>query len=189
MALQRPEPGYWTYGDLLALPDDGRRYEIVEGDLWEMTAPTWEHGAAVLNVIALLLPYVRAVGGVLRTAPQDVFFPGADPVQPDVFAVLPGNPGRAVARGFEGAPDLVVEVRSPSTRGRDGLTKRSLYARAGVREYWLVDPEARSVEVLALAEDAFRAVLRASGDGLVTSRLLPDLAFPASAIFADPDLA
>jgi Uma2 family endonuclease len=185
----RPEPGYWTYADLEALPDDGRRYEIVEGVLWEMTAPTWEHGAAVLNLIALLLPYVRAVGGTMRTAPQDVFFPGADPVQPDIFAVLPGNPGQAGQRGFVGAPDLVVEVLSPSTRGRDALTKRSLYAQAGVKEYWLVDAEARSIEVLVLDGGVLHSFLVAAGDDTVRSRLLPSIAFPASDAFGESELA
>lgn len=187
MALRRPEPGYWTYDDLAAMPDDGRRYEIVDGVLLEMSGPNWDHGTAILNLIALLLPYARAAGGILRTAPQDVFFPGADPVQPDVFVVLPENPAVREKQGLRGTPDLVVEVLSPSTRGHDGLTKRALYARAGVREYWMVDPEARTVEVLALDGDVLRTVLVARGVDAVRSGVLPEVAFPAEAVFADPE--
>jgi Uma2 family endonuclease len=188
MAMRRPEPGFWTYDDLLAMPEDGRRYEIVEGMLHEMTGPTWEHGTAIHNLVTLLTPFVRAIGGLLRQAPQDVFFPGADPVQPDVFAILPGNPGKRGRRGFEGVPDLVIEVLSPSTRGHDALTKRALYGRAGVREYWPVDPDARSVEILALDGDVLRHAWRGAGDDGVRSRLLPDIAFPVGAIVDDPDL-
>ncbi len=188
MAMRRPEPGFWTYDDLLAMPEDGRRYEIVEGMLREMTGPTWEHGTAVHNLVTLLTPFVRAMGGLLRKAPQDVFFPGADPVQPDLFAILPGNPGNRVRRGFEGVPDLVVEVLSPSTRGHDGLTKRALYGRAGVREYWLVDPDSRTIEVLALDGDVLRHARGGSDEDVVRSGLLPDAAFPVAAVFADADL-
>lgn len=188
MAMRRPEPGSWTYEDLAALPDDGRRYEIVEGVLCEMTGPVWDHGTAIHNLVTLLTPFVRAMGGLLRQAPQDVFFPGADPVQPDVCAVLPGNPGQLVRRGFEGVPDVVIAVRSPSTHGHDALTKRALYGRAGVREYWLVDPDARTVEILALDGDVLRHAWRGLGGEAVRSGVLPDLAFPVAAIFDDPDL-
>lgn len=150
--------------------------------------PNLADGTAIHDLITLLEPYARATGGTLRTAPQDVFFPGADPVQPDIFAILPGNPGRRVERGFAGAPDLVVDVLSPSTRGREGLTTRTLYARPGVREYWLVDPDARAVEILALDGDVLREAWTGRGEDAVRSRLLPKRSFPASAVVAEPDI-
>jgi Uma2 family endonuclease len=70
----------WTYEDLLRLPDDGKRYEIIEGTLYEMTGTRWEQGTVVANLIALLLPIVRSLGAVSRMAPIDVFFAGATPV-------------------------------------------------------------------------------------------------------------
>jgi len=142
MALTRPAParGTWTYDDLLALPEEGKRYEIIEGVLYERPAPNWAHATVLFNLTILLAPFVQALGGYLRFAPFDVFFPGADPVQPDIVVLLPGSGGRPVRRGAEGPPALVVEVLSPSNRGHDLLTKRALYARAGVREYWIVDP-------------------------------------------------
>jgi Uma2 family endonuclease len=84
-------------------------------------------------------------------------------------------------------PDLVIEVVSPSNRGRDLLTKRALYARAGVREYWLVNPEARTIEILALDRDAFHLAVAASGDETPVSPLLGQLPITANELFADID--
>ncbi len=176
-------PGTWTYEDLFSLPDDGKRYEIIEGELYEMPAPSWDHSTVVMNLIALLLPIVSTMRGRLRTAPLDVFFPGADPVQPDILAILPGSRAGGQGRGVEGPPDLMVEVLSPSNRGHDLLTKRALYARAGVREYWIVDPMARSVEILTLDRDAFHSAGAVSGE-VVASPLL-GAEFALARIFID----
>lgn len=182
MALAKPA-GSWTYEDLFSLPDDGRRYEIIEGELYEMPAPSWDHSTTIMNLIALLLPVISALRGQLRTAPLDVFFQGADPVQPDLLAILPGWRGELRQRGPEGAPDLVIEVLSPSSRGHDLLTKRALCGRAGVREYWIVDPGARTVEILMLDHDALHGAASAAGEDVIASPLL-ETAFPLSAIFA-----
>ncbi|HKG28786.1 MAG TPA: Uma2 family endonuclease [Thermomicrobiales bacterium] len=179
--------GAWCYEDILTFPDDGRRYEIIEGDLYEMPSPTSVHAATNINLIALLLPLVAKFRGRLFTAPLDVFIPGGDPVQPDVLVVLPDGKARVELRGVEGPPDLVIEVVSPSNRGRDLLTERSLYARAGVREYWLVDPEARTIEILALDRDAFHLAVAASGDETPVSPLLGQLPIKANELFAGID--
>ena len=191
MALARPTPapGTWTSDDLLALPDDGKRYEIVEGVFSEMPGPTWAHQTVLFNLTVLLAPFVQALGGFLRFAPFDVFFPGADPVRPDILVIVPGGNGRPTQRGLMGPPDLVIEVLSPSNRGHDLLTKRSLYARAGVREYWIADPEARSIEILILDGDDLRGHQAAAGDETVSSPLLPAAVFPVSALFAGIDAA
>ncbi len=183
MALTKPA-GTWTYDDLFSLPDDGRRYEIIEGELYEMPAPSWDHVAVVMNLIGLLLPIVESLGGRLATAPADVFFEGADPVQPDIMAMLPGGNAVGRGRGIEGVPDLLIEVLSPSNRGHDLLTKRALYARAGVREYWIVDPMSQTVDMLTLDRDALHTVQTAAGEDVVVSGLLGDVAFPLARIFA-----
>lgn len=183
MAIAKPTRR-WTYDDLVALPDDGKRYEIIDGELYEMTSPTWDHGQAVINLIGLLLPLVRKIGGELHTAPQDVLMPGADPVQPDVFMLAHDQLHLISERGVEGAPRLVVEVLSPSTARRDRVIKRAAYARGGVEEYWLVSPEAGTIEVLVLQGGEFVRSLLAGGDDLVTSQALPELSFQASAVFA-----
>jgi Uma2 family endonuclease len=186
MAITKPA-GTWTYEDLFSLPDDGRRYEIIEGELYEMPAPNWDHAVTVMNLILLLAPVVQALGGRVLTAPLDVFFDGANPVQPDVVVLLPESAAIGAGRGVDGVPDLLVEVLSPANRGHDLLTKRALYARAGVREYWIVDPAGRAVEVLTLDSDAFHTEQIASGDNAVISSLLEDAAFPLEAIFAGVD--
>jgi Uma2 family endonuclease len=186
MAISKPA-GTWTYEDLFSLPDDGRRYEIIEGELYEMPAPSWDHAVTIMNLILLLAPVVQALGGRVLTAPLDVFFEGADPVQPDIVVLLPESAAIGAGRGVEGAPDLLIEVLSPSNRGHDLLTKRALYARAGVREHWIVDPMSRAVEILALDRDALHSVQRASGEDTVVSSLLGDATLPLAAIFAGVD--
>jgi Uma2 family endonuclease len=183
MALEKPA-GTWTYDDLSSLPDDGRRYEIIEGELYEMPAANLIHATILINLLRLLLPAVAAMRGRLYTAPVDVFFEGADPVQPDIVIVLAGWEGKARVRGLEGAPDLVIEILSPSNRGHDLLMKRALYARAGVREYWIVDPDRRAVELLALDRDAFHTVHAEVGEVEVASPLLAGALFPLAAIFS-----
>ena len=112
MAVTKPAGG-WTYEDLFRLPDDGKRYEIIDGELYEMPAPGTEHARAIMALIELLLPVVRRLGGELLTAPLDVFLPGADPVEPDLLLLLPEQKQLVSQRGVEGAPALVVEVLSP----------------------------------------------------------------------------
>ena len=180
-------PGTWTYEDLFSLPDDGRRYEIVEGELYEMPSQGMDHATTVMNVITALLPIATAVKARWLTAPLDVFLPGAEPVQPDILMILPDGAARFVPRGVEGPPDLVVEVLLPASRGRDLLLKRSLYTRAGVREYWLVDPDARTIEILALDRDAFHLAVAASGDETPVSPLLGTLPITAAELFAGID--
>jgi Uma2 family endonuclease len=184
VAQTRPAPGTWTYEDLFSLPDEGKRYEIIEGELYEMPSPSWAHSTVVANLITMLIPLVVRLGGIWRTAPLDVFFQGANPVQPDIVVMLPGSGAHPIARGVEGAPDLVIEVLSPSNRGHDGLTKRSLYARAGVREYWMVDPEARTIEILSLDRDALHLVAAASGSETPVSPLLGPLPVTPADLFA-----
>ena len=182
MAQAKPA-GTWTYEDLFSLPQDGRRFEIIEGELYEMPSPSWAHSTVVANLISMLVPIVAKLGGRWRTAPLDVFFQGADPVQPDVVVLLPDSRAHPIDRGVNGPPDLVVEVLSPSNRGHDLLTKRALYARAGVREYWLVDPEARTIEILALDRDALHLAIAASGNETPISPLLGPLPIATADLF------
>ncbi len=186
MALRRPERT-WTYDDLAALPDDGKRYEIIEGELFELTGPNLRHAKVLSNLVLLIGPIARAGGGEFFSAVMDVFFQGANPVEPDMVVILPGAGARQVMRGVEGAPDLVIEVLSPSNRTHDLLTKRALYRRGGVREYWMVDPDDRSIEVVTFggAEAGDSRTFR--GDDRVVSAVLPALGFTAAEAFAGLD--
>ena len=177
------QAGTWTFEDLFSLPE-GKHYEIIEGELYEMPPPSWNHVVVISNLILLLGPLVRALGGQIGTGPAGVFFPGANPVEPDIIVILPGSAAVAGGRGVEGPPDLLIEVLSPSNRAHDLLTKRALYGRAGVREYWIVDPIAKTVEALALEGDALHSVQLASGDDAVVSPVLAGTGFPLAEIFA-----
>ncbi len=180
-------PYRWTLDDLFALPDDGKRYELVEGQLTEMPAPSMAHAIVVANLLRLLFALRSAIGLETFTAPMAVFLRSQDLLQPDIVGLLPNSRARRVKAGIDGPPDLVIEVLSPSTRDHDLLTKRALYGLAGVREYWIVDPEARTVERLSLHDDALhRASLASVGESL-ESPLLPGAAIPLAAIFADLD--
>lgn len=185
MALTKPA-GTWAYSDLAALPEDQTRYEIIDGELFETPSPTAAHALAIAALVQLLLPVLSRLGGRWLTAPLDVFFPGADPVQPDLLVLLPDSRARVVRRGIEGPPDLLVEVLSPSNRAHDQVRKRDLYARGGVREYWIVDPEGRVIEVIDGRGVTVHRV-DASSEPVLRSPLLGELAVTLDEVIPDVD--
>jgi Uma2 family endonuclease len=129
------------------LPNDGNRYEVIDGELFVTPAPSWTHQSVVLELAMILAPYVRghSVGHVIA-APAEVVFGPRNVVQPDVF-VVPLVRGEAPRTWNEvGRLLLAIEVVSPTTRRTDRREKRELYQRKGVPEYWMVDVEARAVE-------------------------------------------
>ena len=171
-----------TYRDYEALPNDGRRSEIHEGELSVTPAPTPRHQKLIGELYLRLVQHVKARGlGEVYLSPIDVILGEATIVQPDLVFVDTTRLGLVSHRGIEGAPTLAVEVLSPSTTLIDRSTKLQLYARHGVPYYWIVDPEARRIEVYRLAETAYALETTASGAAPVTLPPLPDLAFaPAS---------
>ena len=183
MAVTKPAGG-WTYGDLFRLPDNGKQYEIIEGELYELPPPSLWHQIISMRLIRLLLPEVDRLSAELFHAPTGLFMPGVDPVQPDLMVLLPGNPASRSDRGIEGVPDLVVEILSPGNARHDLVTKRAVYARSGVCEYWIVSPEAQTIEVLQLEGDEYRPRVYARGDAQVTSAVLSQLTFPAVSVFS-----
>ena len=137
----------WTVEMVQALPDDGNRYEVIDGELFVTPAPAWPHQTAVVELCLQLGSYLREhrVAGLL-VAPADVKYGPRELVQPDLF-VVPLVGGRKPADFAEaGRLLLAVEVVSPSTARADRLVKRRLYGRHGVPEYWVVDLDARIVE-------------------------------------------
>ncbi len=175
--------GKMTATEYFLLPDDGKRYELIEGDLCQVTGPNRKHQdiSAVLNDI--LRAEARKIAARVYYAPLDVYLSEYTVLQPDLLVVTKERSERLSDRGVEGAPDLVVEIMSPSTSERDKTLKSRLYAQAGVREYWLVSPEAGTIEVLVLGEEGYSVHVRAGRDETVSSTVLPELSFPASAIF------
>jgi len=183
-----PAQGHWTYEDYARLPDDGRRYEVIRGHLYVTPSPNFEHQYFVVQFCRLLGNYGAETGlGFALPAPFDVLLPDgiATPVQPDVVFFRQGNQPRLGDKNFQGVPDLVVEVTSPSTRKRDRTVKLEAYRDAGVPEYWRADPRGRTVTVLALSEERQRYVELAShGPGdVIRSSILPGLAIPVDALY------
>lgn len=150
-AMHRPAK---TVEDYLALPDDVRA-ELIAGELFVTPAPNEHHQRTSARLHLVLHEHFERGGlGEILYAPLDVYLPTGDVVQPDLVGIARKR-ASIVRQGVRGAPDLVVEILSPTHRERDLVVKRDRYARAGVPEYWIVDPEARGIEVLALEGDAY----------------------------------
>jgi Uma2 family endonuclease len=171
-----PEQGLWTYNDYTALPDDGHRYEIVNGVLVMPPSPDGSHQDAVARFIYHLLAHVEFAGlGKVRVAPFDVQLTPKDMFQPDVLVVLNAHLDRVLEKKVVGAPDLVVEVTSPSTALYDRVTKYEKYAHAGVQEYWIANIEAKTIQVLVLELGEYRSLGIFRGEQTVPSRIVPEL--------------
>jgi Uma2 family endonuclease len=145
-----PAQGHWRYADYQRLPDDGKRYEIIEGVLYVANAPSIEHQFTVSEIHFSLKLFVREKQlGQVFTAPLEVHLSEFScPVQPDILFISAARQPPLGAKFFEGAPDLIVEVVSPSSIRLDRSIKFDAYEQAGVAEYWIVDTKTRSVEVL-----------------------------------------
>ncbi len=147
-----------TYEDYAKTPDD-ERYELIDGELLMVPSPNVPHQGVVIDLGTLFNIFVRGNDlGRVYVAPIDVVLSDTNVVQPDLVFVSRERLGIITHANIRGAPDLVVEVRSPSTAQRDLTIKRRLYAEHGVKEYWMVDPEARTVMVLLLRNGAFEEV-------------------------------
>ena len=143
----------WTYADLEAMDGDGKRYEILDGELFEMSAPTARHQRLVGKLYLWFCAQLEETKiARVYMSPLDVIMSPSRVVQPDVIVIRKERLS-IVKERIEGAPDLVVEILSPSNTKHDRVTKRRFYARNGIREYWIVDPEAQSIEVLELIPD------------------------------------
>ena len=152
-----------TYEDYCAIPEDGMRHEIIGGEHFVTPAPNAYHQKLVLRFAAELMKRVEEPGfGEVFIAPFDVLLSDLDVVQPDVLVVLGHRRSIITEKNVQGAPDLLIEILSPSTRSRDEVAKKALYERSGAREYWLVDPEEKLVEQYRLQRDQYELVGRHS---------------------------
>jgi Uma2 family endonuclease len=153
-----------TYREYAALPDDGRRYEIHDGELSVTAAPGMSHQEVSRRLLVLVLRHVEARNlGKVWYAPVDVILADDTVVQPDIVYVAREHLPAVHERGIEGPPTLAIEILSPSTAAIDRIRKRDLYARHGVPYYWIVDQEARAVETYVLRAGGYELVLRADG--------------------------
>lgn len=171
-----PKQGHWTYNHYAALPEDGQHYEIVDGVLYMTPAPSIIHQKAAQKLFKRLSGHIEDAGlGEVFIAPVDVELAPDVVVQPDVVVVLNASLEKITATRIVGAPDLVVEVSSPRTAGYDRRVKQDTYARAGIREYWIADPAAQTVEVLLLEGGEYYSLGVFSGQMALSSRVVPTI--------------
>jgi len=151
-----------TYEDYRNAPESEReRYELFEGELVMVPSPSFKHQLILGNLVDLLRKFVSENDlGMVLFAPLDVILSDDTVLQPDMLFVAKERASIAVKEGIRGAPDLVIEILSEATAKRDRTYKRALYARHGVKEYWLVDPATKTIEVLELEEQGFSRVAR-----------------------------
>jgi Uma2 family endonuclease len=167
-----------TYRDYEALPADGRRYELHEGELAVTPAPGTRHQRVIGTMHVLLHTHVKAHRlGEVFLSPVDCILSDTTVVQPDLVYVDPTRAPLVSERGIEGSPTLVVEILSPSTIAIDRSIKLQLYRRCEVPYYWIIDPEAQTVEAYGLAEGGYTLLARVSGAGPVSLPPFRDLAF------------
>lgn len=184
MATQ-PQTGL-TYEDLAAFPEDNLRRELIGGELIVTAAPAIRHQMAVATMVRELSIYSLEHGGEVFPAPTDVFFSDIDVLEPDVIFVTAANRGRLEAKFVRGAPDIVVEVSSPTTRRLEIVLKRDVYERYGVPEYWYVDLDADRIEVYRLDDHGrYSAPAILGGDETLTSSLLSGFSVAVGAILRE----
>ena len=185
--MEQKQRKHWTWDDYARLPDDGRRYEVIEGALVVMTGPSYEHQFTVAEIHAVLRAWAAAgPGGDVLFAPLDVELAHDIVLQPDVIWISPDRIAQIVDHHVRGIPDLVVEVLSPSTERRDRIRKAALYARYHAKEYWLVDPSSATVEIHRHQKRRFVLHAKGRGGDILTSSLDPALHVVPERLFRRP---
>ena len=161
-----------TVSDYEALPE-GSPYQLIEGELVMSPAPGFEHFGSSFNLVLRLADAVYRTGkGRVIYAPVDLYLDEENVYQPDIMVVLKCSKAKITSKGVYGPPDVVVEILSPSTAYYDLRVKKKVYERAGVREYWIVDPMERSLEIYTNSEEGFKLTSRVVEKGKVFSKVL-----------------
>jgi Uma2 family endonuclease len=172
----------YTYDDLALFPDDHLRRELIDGELIVTPSPRLRHQAVAGEIFYALSTWVREHGGKVYTAPVDVKFSDHTVLIPDLLFVREEHRDRLQERFFAGAPDVAVEVSSPSDRHLELMRKRSVYERFGVTEYWYVDLEVDRVEVHRLTNGVYRAPTVLQRGDVLTSPEVPGFALAVSGL-------
>lgn len=173
-----------TYEDLRQFPDDGKRYELIHGEVHMAPSPNTKHQLSLLHLSSSLESYLTSNRlGVILFAPMDVRLAVDTAVQPDLIFISNARAGIILENYIDGAPDLVVEILSPSTTAYDRATKLNLYAEAGVPWVWFLDPQAKAVEMLKLAGKKYRFDSILAGHEVLTSSFFPGWQLPLDELF------
>jgi Uma2 family endonuclease len=178
-------PPKYTWDDLLAIPEDGKRREIIGGVLYVAAAPSKRHQTLLGLLHVEFYRAIRLTGwGRVYVGPVDVFFSEDDVVEPDLIAIREDRMHIYRENPVTAAPDIVVEIVSPSSKRYDEVTKRALYAAHGVREYWLANSVRPSLRLLALRGSEF-VEIRPDPDGKMHATVVPGLVLDPAALLAE----
>jgi len=178
-----------TYDDFVHFPDDGNRHELIDGEHYVTPSPNTRHQRISGNLHLLIGTWLEdhPIGRVFY-APYDVVFSAFDVVEPDLLYLSNERAAQVLTPlHAKGVPELVIEIGSKGTRKRDETIKRRLYERAGVSEYWIVDPMIDAIRLYRREDDRFGtplAMSREAGD-VLTTPLLPGLDLPLVRIFRE----
>jgi len=182
MAVTKPRP--LTKFDYWQLPETGPRYQLINGDLYMAPAPNRFHQDISRTIEFEILKYLeREPRGIIYDAPFDVVLTDLNVFQPDLAFFSRVRRNVLTDKGAEGAPDLVVEILSASTARLDIDQKRVVYARTGVSELWIVDPDNFEIQVFDLRVDPDLPAVTLRQNDLLRSRFLPGFELPVSTVF------
>ena len=181
MLKSAPRP--LTVHDYRELPDGPPYYQLIEGELYMSPSPNWYHQEILANILRILFRYLdKKPIGKIYFAPLDTFLTDLNVYQPDIGFI--SNKRKIIVKeGVDGAPDFVVEILSPRTAKYDRGAKRDIYARTGVEELWIVDPELKTVQVFRFAESADAPVATYSIKQKFTSPVFPGLTVSCADVF------
>lgn len=174
----------FTYSDYLIYPTNGKQLQLIEGDFFMTPAPNIVHQDILGNLGFILKVHITQHNlGKVYFAPTDVYLSDYDVVQPDILFIRKERLHILTKNYVKGAPDIVIEILSGKTKKIDLTAKRTLYAKYGVPEYWLVDPDKKQVEVLTLSQSGYETAGLYSKGAIIRSKIIPGLKIKTSEIF------
>lgn len=179
-----PAKDRYSYADYEAMPHDGNRYEVVDGELKVTPSPTTSHQFASGRLHRILDRWAEQAGGLVFYAPLTVHLSDENVVEPDLMWISKDRIREIVTpKIIRGSPDLLIEIASPSTRRWDRVKKLRVYARFGVREYWLVDPEDELVQIMILKDGQYHIHASGMGSERLASGIDPSLEIVPAELF------
>lgn len=180
-----PKELQFTYSDYKDFPEDGKRYEILEGRLLMVPSPFTPHQRVSFELsLQLGLHIKRKDMGVIFCAPYDVVLSEVTVVQPDIIYVSKENSKIITEENIKGVPDLVIEIVSKTSKKNDETTKKMIYAQSNIKEYWIVYPESKELKVYAEPEKGYFLWKSFSKEDLLSTPTFPDLNLTLNDIFA-----
>ena len=172
-----------TYADYLKI-DDNNRYEIFNGELLMVPAPSTDHQEISRNIGFLVWSFVKQKGlGKVFNAPVDVVFDDDEVFQPDIVFIKSESQSIIGKNAIQGVPDLIVEIVSPSSTFYDTIEKKDIYRKYGVKEYWIIFPDEKIIEVLSLEKGEYLEFCKSKKEGIVKSKILEGLEINSKDVF------